>query len=167
MDHDRRSPSRCQRMRYALHQSARHRQLCFTVFCGATAFGTQKRQNRPNRPFSIYTRGVWATGHLVALRHRLLCVRKRCGLCRRCSSDCGSSKHHSHGYFLLFDGDVDQQWPWMRRVGHVWLRSGRWRRILFRTQVKQCCAHTVHGPSVGTGPSLLQRNQPMDDRILA
>jgi len=131
MELDRRSPSRCQRMRYALHQSARHRQLYFTVFCGATAFGTRNRQNRPNRPFSIYTRGVWATGHLVALYHRLLGVRKRCGLCRRCSSDCGSSKHHSHGCFLLFDGNVDQQWSWMRRVGHVWLRSGRWRRILF------------------------------------
>ncbi len=107
MDYNWRSPSRCQRMRHALHQSARHRELYSTVLCS---------------------------------------------LCRRCSSDCGSSKHHSHGCFLLFDGDVDQQWPWMRRVGHVWLRSGCWRRILFRTQVNQCCSYTVQILPVRTGP---------------
>ncbi len=33
--------------------------------CSATAFGTQTGENKP---FSIYTRGAWATGHLVAPR---------------------------------------------------------------------------------------------------
>lgn len=125
MDNDWRSPSRCKRMRYALHQPARHRQLCSTVNGGAIAFGTRNRKEnmRQKMPFSIFTRGVWAASQLESPHRRLLGGHKRCGLCRRCSSDCGSSKYHSHRYFLLFDRHVDQQWPWMRLVGHFWLYS--------------------------------------------